>query len=138
MKNKIIETILHSYGIKNTPKKGLVLSILKNISKPINANELHKICLDKLFVDIATIYRTLSQFKEKGIVKEFLDNKGVINYEYIEGKAQHPHFECKECQKVYCLGELSFEDGLYFSNMVKNHTIKDINITFSGLCQTCQ
>ncbi len=139
MENEQIKPELHSIGIKNTPKKGVILKIMSQTTTPINATKLHLECKKELDVDIVTIYRTLAQFKEKGIVREFLGSDGLINYEYTGNKPlSHPHFQCDSCHSVYCLGELGFDDGLYFSNMAKRHRINRINITLSGVCESCQ
>lgn len=134
-----IKQELNRIGVKNTAKKAVILENLKNNSVPINANELHKKCTKIVAMDIVTVYRTLQQFRQKGIVQEFLGNDGVIKYEYTAPKSQpHPHFQCEKCHDVVCLGELGFEDAIYFANMAQKNRIRSINITLSGLCESCQ
>lgn len=138
MNNEALRHELHGQGIKNTPKKATLLGVLKESAMPITATDLHLICKKTISLDVATVYRTLQQFKEKGMVREFLGNDGIIQYEYIGEQAKaHPHFQCEKCHGVVCLGELSFEDALYFSNMAKNHQIRSINVTLSGVCESC-
>lgn len=138
MKNQEVKLELQRIGIKNTQKKALILEVMKNLQAPINANELHLKCSEVLKMDIATIYRTLQQFREKEIVREFLGNDGIINYEYVGITSRtHPHFQCEKCHDVICLGELGFDDALYFSNMAGHHKVKSINITLGGLCEKC-
>lgn len=138
MKNEEIKSELQRIGIKNTQNKALILEVIKKVQSPIAANELHLECSKVLKMDIATIYRTLQQFKEKEVVREFLGNDGIINYEYVGIKARpHPHFQCEKCHEVICLGELGFDDALYFSNMAGHHKVKSINITLGGLCEQC-
>lgn len=139
MNQETIKSELHRIGIKNTPKKAAILEIIKNQAAPLDASKLHLKASRHVTMDIATVYRTLQQFKEKGIVKEFLGRDGVIQYEYIgSGIQAHPHFQCERCLAVTCLDALGFEDAIYFSNMAKNHTIHSIDVTLSGVCESCQ
>lgn len=139
MNKETIKHELNRIGIKNTAKKAIILEKLKNSGVPINANELHKICTAILPVDIVTVYRTLQQFREKGIVQEFLGSDGVVKYEYSGLKSQpHPHFQCEKCHDVVCLGDLGFEDAIYFANMAQKNRIRSINIMLSGICESCQ
>jgi len=136
--NEIKEELNHK-GIKNTKAKSILLQILKNSHAPKDVSTLHQECSLQTSVNLATIYRSLRQFNEKKIVQEFLGNDGVAKYEYIhQGAKSHPHFQCEKCQQVFCLGELHFDDAIYFSNMAKQHQINSINITLTGLCEGCQ
>ena len=105
----------------------------------MDVNSLHLECEKSISVNLVTIYRSLQQFHEKGLVQEFLAKDGVTQYEYVkQGAIAHPHFQCEKCEKVFCLGELGFDDALYFSNMVKKHKVNSINITLTGVCEKCQ
>lgn len=139
MNNNEIKEELNKKGIKNTRAKSLLLEILKKSKSPKDVSSLHKECSEITTVNLATIYRTLRQFYEKKIVQEFLDSDGLARYEYIyQGSKSHPHFQCEKCHKLFCLGELHFDDALYFSNMAKQHKISSINIVLTGVCEECQ
>ncbi|CAA6818598.1 MAG: Unknown protein [uncultured Sulfurovum sp.] len=139
MNNNQIKEELNQKGIKNTKAKSVLLQILKSSKAPQDVSNLHKACSQITSVNLATIYRSLRQFNEKDIVQEFLSSEGVAQYEYIhQGAKSHPHFECESCHSVFCLGELQFDDALYFSNMAKQNKINSINITLTGLCESCQ
>lgn len=139
MNSSEIKKELNEKGIKNTNAKSILLHILKNSKAPKDVSYLHGECLKVTPVNLATVYRTLRQFNEKNIVQEFLGNDGVARYEYLhQGASSHPHFQCEACHQVICLGELHFDDALYFSNMAKEHKINSINITLTGMCDNCQ
>lgn len=138
MNNDAIKEELRAKGIKNTRAKSTLLHILQNNKAPMDVNTLHQECEKITSVNLATVYRTLQQFHEKQLVQEFLGKDSVTQYEYINQNAKaHPHFQCEKCDKVFCLGELNFDDALYFSNMVNNHKIRSINITLNGVCEKC-
>ncbi|MEA1983815.1 MAG: Fur family transcriptional regulator [Campylobacterota bacterium] len=139
MNDNQVKDELKQKGIKNTRAKSALLQILKNNSAPMDVNTLHKECQKMTSVNLVTVYRTLQQFHEKRLVQEFLDKDSVTQYEYISLESRaHPHFQCQTCNKVFCLGELSFEDALYFSNMASKHKVNTINITLNGVCAECQ
>lgn len=138
MNNEEIKEELKIKGIKNTRAKSALLGILKSNSTPMDVNRLHKECEKITSVNLATVYRTLQQFHENNLVQEFLDKDSVTQYEYVNQKSRaHPHFQCEKCNTVFCLGELSFDDALYFSNMANKHKVQKINITLNGLCEDC-
>lgn len=138
MNNEEIKEELREKGIKNTKAKSILLHILKSSEGPISVNSLHAQCQKETSVNLVTVYRTLQQFYEKKLVQEFLGKDGVIQYEYTrQGTRAHPHFQCEKCNKVICLGELGFDDALYFSNMAKQHRVNTINITLNGVCEEC-
>lgn len=138
MNNVEIKEELREKGIKNTKAKSILLHILKSSEGPIAVNSLHAQCQKETSVNLVTVYRTLQQFYEKKLVQEFLGKDGVIQYEYTrQGTRAHPHFQCEKCNKVICLGELGFDDALYFSNMAKQHRVNTINITLNGVCEEC-
>ena len=139
MNTNAIKEELNQKGIKNTKAKSILLHILKNSHAPKDVSTLYEACSQTTSVNLATVYRSLRQFNEKNIVQEFLGSDGVAQYEYIhQGAKSHPHFECEVCHQVSCLGELKFDDALYFSNMAKQHKVTSINMTLRGVCVQCQ
>lgn len=138
MNDTKVKEELQKKGIKNTRAKSTLLHILKNNKAPMDVNRLHKECQKTTSVNLVTVYRTLQQFHEKRLVQEFLDKDSVTQYEYINQDSQaHPHFQCEKCNAVFCLGALSFDDALYFSNMAKKYQVNTINITLNGVCAEC-
>ena len=139
MNSDEIKNELKQKGIKNTRAKSTLLDILKNNKAPMDVNTLHKECQKITSVNLVTVYRTLQQFHEKQLVQEFLDKDSVTQYEYINQNSRaHPHFQCEKCNTVFCLGELSFDNALYFANMANKHKVHTINITLNGICENCQ
>lgn len=138
MNNETIKEELREKGIKNTKAKSILLHILKRSQGPMDVNSLHVECQKETSVNLVTVYRSLQQFHERELVQEFLGKDGAVQYEYIhQGSRAHPHFQCEKCNRVFCLGELGFDDALYFSNMAKQHKVNSINITLNGVCENC-
>ena len=136
--NETIKEELKEKGIKNTRAKSVLLDILKQNDKPMDVNTLHKESQKITPLNLVTVYRTLEQFHEKGLVQEFLGKESTKQYEYINQNAKaHPHFSCDKCGTLFCLGSLGFDDALYFSNMAARHKVLSISITLSGICDSC-
>lgn len=138
MNDETIKEKLKAKGIKNTRAKSVLLEILKQNEKPMDANALYRESQKMTPLNLVTVYRTLEQFHEKGLVQEFVGKESIKQYEYIDKNAKaHPHFSCDKCGTLYCLDALEFEDALYFSNMAARHKVLAINITLSGICEAC-
>jgi Fur family ferric uptake transcriptional regulator len=137
MSNLDIKEQFKTLGIRHTDKKALILKKIKELHYEFNASSLYEELAKVENINITTIYRTLSSFKQKGLIREFLGSEGVM-YEYINSsKKAHPHFECKRCKNTICLDTLSFEDGMYLSSLAQGHDIEHVSITFSGICKEC-
>lgn len=137
--NDAIKEELKAKGMKNTRAKSTLLHILKKSKRPIDVNNLHKECEKITAVNLVTIYRSLQQFCEKGLVQEFHGKESATKYEYIDHNAKvHPHFQCEVCDRVICLEKLNSDAMLYLSNMAQGHKVSTINITFNGICENCQ
>jgi len=132
------ENIFTRFNINYSRKKELIIDEIISLHHSFGANELHLSVSKKQNIDKSTVYRAISELKEKGILKEFLGEDGSKKYDYIvDDQNPHPHFECFRCAKRICLGELGFEDGVYLSRFANGHKIERINLSFSGVCRDC-
>ena len=131
------DELLKNHGLKNTKQRQLVLEELAKTKSALSQPELEK-TLGKV-MDRVTLYRILSSFEEKGIVHSVLDLNGTTNYASCstactEGHHhdQHLHFNCTNCQKIYCL-------DVKIPNIKMPLGFKAINIktTASGICSNC-
>ena len=131
------DELLKTHGLKNTKQRQLVLEALAKTKSALSQPELEK-TLGKV-MDRVTLYRILSSFEEKGIVHSVLDLNGTTNYASCstactEGHHhdQHLHFNCTNCQKIYCL-------DVKIPNIKMPLGFKAINIntTASGICSNC-
>ncbi|MFC1561748.1 Fur family transcriptional regulator [candidate division KSB1 bacterium] len=139
MKQPDTETVLRRLKIRATRKKVAVLDAIMNSYRPLDAYELHDRISRTLPVDLATVYRTLSLFKEKKIVHEIVDRSGVLYYEpAVESSRFHPHFKCERCKLFYCLPAVRYEDVDNFFHTGADFETHDIAVTLTGLCSHCQ
>lgn len=129
---------LKQTGIKNTKNKVAILRMLKEIKRPVGANELHYACSQTTPMNLATVYRTLQQFEKGGLLRALPGKEGVL-YEYSGAeRAEHPHFRCERCGELFCLEPLGFDAALFFSALAKHHRVDKVGLLLSGLCERCR
>ncbi|MCS7151116.1 MAG: transcriptional repressor, partial [Endomicrobia bacterium] len=79
-----------------------------------------------------TIYNTLKEFTEKGLIIEIPTEYKLCFDGYTE---PHSHFICEECDKIYDL-DIDFE--ITKKQRIEGHIIKKFCGIFKGICKECQ
>jgi Fur family ferric uptake transcriptional regulator len=130
--------LLVENGLSRTKVKTKVLLLLSKSEKPLSAKELYK-KLGRVKCDISTIFRTLSQFKEKGIVTELNLGEEFFRYEFNNidgGDHHHHHVRCRDCGDIKYLDEC---DLSVFEKMISRLGYKDMehSLEFTGVCSNC-
>ena len=93
--------------VRKTKSVKLILNEFKYESTAISSIELIKRLNSNL--NKTTVYRTLENLEEDGILHSFLGKYGVRHYAIsnnctkLKHKDTHPHFECINCGKIDCL-----------------------------------
>jgi Fur family transcriptional regulator, ferric uptake regulator len=130
--------ILKNSHIRITERKLAILRCFLASSTPVNASELHGLVSLSFPMDLATVYRTLNSFREKGLIREITDDKGTLYYEIAcLHNPVHPHFKCLKCRKISCLEFLDHDSAASMSRFASDCKITDISITLSGICRDC-
>lgn len=139
---EVFKKIFEKKGSKFTKQKQRVLKILVESKIHLNAEEIYnKLKYHK--IGLATVYRSLKQFDEFGIVKEININ-GISYYEMkiYSKKPLHIHFKCLKCNDIIDIDDntLNFE-YIKLNNQIqaeKKLDIYDIDILLKGLCSKCR
>ena len=90
-------------------------------------------------IDRVTLYRILNTYVEKGILHRIVDLNGTANYAICSSACsanqhhdEHVHFNCTNCNKVFCLAtkvpEISITAGF---------KVETINLIAYGICNEC-
>lgn len=136
MSKKALNKIeLKRAGLKVTPVRILILDILKKSEKPLNAEKiLKKIGKDK--ADFATIYRNLTSFVAKGILKQVELRKKSAYYEISD---LHRHrIICNKCERIENFERCNIgflKDVLRNSRLFDE--IKEHSLELFGVCKKC-
>ncbi len=129
--------VLRESGQRLTPQRLAILSILRHAEGHVTAAEI----LERMrevypYVDISTVYRTMSAFKEQNLVSETDMGTGEYSYEWIMTEPHH-HLICRECGREVSL------DHKYL-HTIGRRLLKDYkfraeldHLAIFGLCQVC-
>lgn len=117
-------------GIKPSEKKVKLFSEIVEKKSSFDALTLYESMKNEM--DRATVYRTLTQFKEKNLIRETTNIDGKQFYENNAVK-NHPHFICNICKTVECLEEVPLNLDVH----LKSKKVQQISLNISGICENC-
>ena len=86
----------------------------------------------------ATLYRTIKQLLDAGLIQKIITREGKIFYEQSSSQKQHAHIICNQCGELY---ELKNKE---MGKLIKSHCEKiDFkqeyeSIHIYGLCKSCK
>lgn len=128
---------LQSTGLRITPTRVAVLSILANTQKPMDIASIYdEVSRKHVDADQATIYRIIESFIEKGLISRVQLQEKKFYYE--AKRAEHHHVVCTKC------GNIEDVSNCNISNLIKEieHThgfmVKTHSLEFFGLCNNCK
>lgn len=129
---------LREKDLKVTPQRIAIYETLASTDKHPSVETIYQ-SLEKSFpsLSLATVYKTLNTFKDKGLVQEL--NVGEDSFRYDANCNTHPHFLCYKCEEVYDLPSTKsmcniveeIEDKTEFS-------IDCEQMYFFGTCKDCK
>ncbi len=129
---------LHKRGLRLTPQRELVLSVLHQIEAPSTAEEIYaRVHAISASVDISTVYRTLELFQEFQLVAAFDPGDGTRRYEHLGVEAPHHHLVCRSCGNVI---QVALEDLRPLCDQLTatlGFVADPVGLTIPGLCAAC-
>lgn len=121
----------------STPQRELILAVIKQCTKPVNARDLYQVVSKKdASVSLATIYRSLALFKKLGLINEHRLGNSCWCYE-VKKSFEHQHIMCRQCGQV-----IEFESPLIIEMINQLQTeqgfqIERVEVCIQGICRTC-
>jgi len=139
LKHKDALLILQKAGISKTSQRLAVLDILFKATTPLSVNAIRQALETKASIDKVTVYRILSLFRQRGIIREIASAGGANYFEIATlENPLHPHFSCRNCGAFTCLAPLSFTQAPELILPKDDYSIDHIEINISGLCACCR
>lgn len=126
--------LLVSKGLKVTPQRMAVLSVLDKLHHPSADEILEKVKQMHPSVATGTVYNILEQYTDKGIVEKVKTARDIMRYDFVAEK--HHHLYCTECDTIadYFDAELDALLENYFSkNPIDGFTISNFKLQVNGL-----
>lgn len=131
--------VLKSHSFRVTSGKINLLSVLNKAQKPLSVIQILELWKGKK-PDQATLYRSLTNLANKGIIKRIDLNTGTAHFEYTPSNPHHHHLICSDCGTVEDVAICSI-DTLENKIIKKSKAFKSIyshNLEFFGHCTSCQ
>ena len=123
-------------GQRKTKQRQLILSIIQQAQGPLSVNEIAaKLEESEHNIGIATIYRTVNLLLDNELLQCVRLQDAVQRYEPAN-IPHHHHFSCRVCDKVYDIKGCFLH--LHEPQLNEGHAIESHEITFTGVCATCQ
>ncbi|XUX00208.1 MAG: Fur family transcriptional regulator [Dehalogenimonas sp.] len=125
--------------LKATDQREVILDIVRAGKGHLDANEIYQRARKKLpRLSLSTVYRTLSKFKETGLIEERHLDENHHHYE-ISHHGEHHHLICTSCGKVVefklPITEILIEKVPQAAGFKINHSGE---LSLSGMCPDCQ
>ena len=130
---------LKSAGLKVTLPRLKILEVLeKSSNHHLTVEDIYRVLIEQnKEINVATIYRVLSQFEESGIVNKlnFENNQAVYELSNIE---HHDHLVCVKCNTI-----IEFQDDVIERHQLQiankyGFQLTDHSLYLYGLCKTCK
>lgn len=138
LKEASAKDLLSEKGINKTKGKIQILMELSRSEKPLSVQEIHSRLKENC--DVSTVFRTITQFKEKNLIHEVNLEEGFFRYELIhhpeESHHHHHHVRCRKCGDIKNLEKC---DLSAFEIAISKLGFRDMEhrLEFTGVCQKC-
>ena len=120
-----------------TTQRRLLLDLLYEAEGHIDAKELYRRAIEKdESISQATVYRSLSLFKELGLIDE-MRLGGVQCYYEIKQGIDHQHLICQGCGKIIEIDIPHFQESI--NKIQEDHCFKvtKVELYLHGYCTDC-
>ncbi len=136
--DKITETeaLLDEYKLKKTKLRKQILAVFLAQHKALSYADL--IAHIDTSIDKSTVYRNLAKLEEKGLIHPVENTTGVLKYALgshsEKDEHQHAHFQCTQCQSVFCIPKAEINLG----SIPTGFQVKSASLNVKGVCGKCK
>jgi len=130
--------VLRESGHKMTPQRMMILTSLRHAPGHLSAADIFdRVRASYPYVDISTVYRTLTVLKDLRLVSETHMGGGDATFEWV-GIERHHHLICRHCNHVTLLDHHYLERlGSQIATDLGFRADMD-HFAIFGLCAGCQ
>jgi Fur family transcriptional regulator, ferric uptake regulator len=138
--SKVAEAVLKQSGLKRTPVRIGVLSVLAHSEQPMDVVDILKQLPS--FTEPVTVYRTLNTFVGKKILHRVRGEDRSWRYALGDQSQpsdhQHAHFVCDSCGKVECISNAKLPPKLLEKvQPAPGYRIDYPELLLHGTCPKC-
>ncbi len=135
MKDMEYADVLYEHSVRPTSNRIIILRTLAKKYNPVSMREL----LEEIgSIDKSILSRTLSLFREKGLVQVIDGNEGIMLYEICRSTTghrsnEHIHFLCTQCKRTFCLSDTPVPH----IDLPEGYKKLSVNCFVKGICANC-
>ncbi|MFC1724333.1 Fur family transcriptional regulator [candidate division KSB1 bacterium] len=128
-----LRSLLEEKGIQSSIQRLKILEYLINNKNHPNADMIYKkISMEIPTLSKTTVYNTLHNFMDKGIVSGLTIDENEMRFDYYMD--HHLHFKCEKCKSVY---DINVEFNDLKKDFINGHKILYFQIYYNGICKNC-
>ncbi len=131
-------SILKNHGLRKTLGRVQVLDFIIQRESALSHSDLSQAFEGQM--DRASLYRTLQDFEQHGLVHKVPDDEVSVKYAYCRANCDshahhdtHLHFKCEACLQTFCLEEQAFPKIAVPAGFKVNST----EVLIHGTCKQC-
>ena len=129
--------LLRSTGLRITPARLAVFSILEDSTKPLDINSIYQeVAKRHVDADQVTIYRIIENFIDKNLVTRIRLAEKKFYYE--SKRAEHHHAICEKCGSIADVSNCSIGKVEREIEKTKGFLVNSHSLEFFGLCNKCR
>jgi Fur family transcriptional regulator, ferric uptake regulator len=138
LKDEYLQGQLRDHGFRITEGRIKLLKLLYTAREPLSIQAVSGLWKGKQ-LNQTTLYRTLTDLTEAGIVRRVDLNTGTAHFEYTPDRPHHHHIICSDCGTIENI-DTCFIGGLQEKLTQDSKRFKNIyshNLEFFGHCKSC-
>lgn len=129
--------IFKTHGIKQTKNRVTIYEKLSKMNVPVSAENLYAQLLEDHTINLATVYRNLNIFEDKGIVEKHVRKDGISYFNVL--RHQHNHYMiCEVCKNQFELSECPIDKKFFDEQTKSGFKVTGHNVEIYGICKDCQ
>jgi Fe2+ or Zn2+ uptake regulation protein len=131
-------SLLRSHGLKATPQRVRILTLLADQKKPVSITELQTKA-GKGNIDTVTLYRSLEVLMKNELVRPVDLRHGHTDYEMVGKAGHHHHLVCEKCGAIEDFDWCPEDE--FKKNILKKtsqfSSVTDHSLELFGICKKC-
>ena len=131
---------LNAAGFRATPSRLAIAEYMRDAHKPLGTPVLADAFVPHE-LDLATLYRTLKSFEEKGLIRHVAIDQRFASYEWVEEEGHHHHhLVCQTCGFIEEIPDCELEslEKQVLKESSRFSKITSHSLEFFGTCKRCK
>lgn len=124
-------------GLKLTKPRQALVRVLLQGHGPFTMDQFQKL-MKPVSCDLVTIYRSLAQFEEIGLVRRCDFGDGIARYEFSDEHGHHHHIICRKCHRVDNVEDDCLLDSIDKAVAKRGYSKVTHSLEFFGVCPSCR